>query len=43
MANREIAGELGLTEDTVELHVSAILKRLGVRNRTEVRRMPQLR
>lgn len=34
-SNRDIAGRLGISEGTVKLHVSAILKRLGVRNRTE--------
>lgn len=34
-SNRDIAGRLGISEGTVKLHVSAILKRLGVKNRTE--------
>ena len=33
--NKTIARELGITEATVKLHVSAILQALGVRNRTE--------
>lgn len=33
-SNREIATTLDLTEGTVKLHVSRILKRLGLRNRT---------
>ena len=33
-ANKQIAYELGLTEGTVKLHVTAILKILGVYNRT---------
>jgi len=33
-ANKQIAYELGLTEGTVKLHVTAILKVLGVYNRT---------
>ncbi|MEM7695472.1 MAG: LuxR C-terminal-related transcriptional regulator [Pseudomonadota bacterium] len=32
--NREIAKSLGLTEGTVKLHISRILRRLGLRNRT---------
>ncbi|MEM8622790.1 MAG: LuxR C-terminal-related transcriptional regulator [Pseudomonadota bacterium] len=42
-SNRNIADRLGLTEGTVKLHVSAILKRLGARNRTEAARMVQAR
>lgn len=38
-SNREISGSLGLSEGTVKLHVSAILKRLDVRNRTEASRI----
>ena len=34
-SNRDIAVRLDISEGTVKLHVSAILKRLGVRNRTE--------
>lgn len=37
--NRAIAERLGISEGTVKLHVSAILKRLGARNRTEAARM----
>ena len=33
-SNRDIAGELGISEGTVKLHVSAILRALGVKNRT---------
>ncbi len=33
--NREIASEMQISEGTVKLHISAILKRLGVQNRTE--------
>lgn len=40
-SNREISSSLGVTEGTVKLHVSAILKRLGVRNRTEASRVFQ--
>jgi DNA-binding NarL/FixJ family response regulator len=34
-SNREIARELGLAEGTVKVHVTAILKALGVKNRTQ--------
>jgi DNA-binding NarL/FixJ family response regulator len=33
--NKLIARELGLTEGTVKIHIAAILRALGVRNRTE--------
>lgn len=36
LTNREIAAELGLTEGTVKLHVSRILRRLGLRNRAQL-------
>lgn len=39
LSNRRIAERTGLTEGTVKLHVSNILKRLGARNRTEAVRM----
>jgi len=34
-SNKEIGSRLNLTENTVRTHVAAILKRLGVKNRTE--------
>lgn len=34
-SNREIARKLGLAEGTVKVHVTAILKTLGVKNRTQ--------
>lgn len=34
-ANREIAARLGISAATVKLHVHAILKAIGARNRTE--------
>ena len=38
-ANKEIANELFITERTVKFHVSAILKRLKVKNRTQAVRV----
>jgi two-component system, NarL family, nitrate/nitrite response regulator NarL len=35
-SNKEIARALGLTEGTVKLHVSALMRALGAKNRTEV-------
>ena len=35
MQNREIADALGITEITVKIHMSSILKKLGVENRTQ--------
>ncbi len=37
--NRDIATSLGISEGTVKLHMSSILKRLGVQNRTEASAM----
>ncbi len=34
-SNQEIAGDLGITEGTVKCHVSVILNRLSVRDRTQ--------
>ncbi|MBI3114170.1 MAG: response regulator transcription factor [Rhodospirillales bacterium] len=34
-SNKRIAGTLGLAEGTVKLHVAAVLKALGVVNRTQ--------
>lgn len=33
--NKQIASELGLAEPTVKAHITALLRRLGVRNRTQ--------
>ena len=35
LSNKAIARQLGIAEATVKLHVSAVLKELGARNRTE--------
>ncbi len=35
LLNKQIAHELGVTENTVKIHVSAILKKLGVGRRTQ--------
>ena len=34
-SNREVAGELGIAEKTVRIHVSAVLDKLGARDRTQ--------
>ncbi len=34
-SNKAVARDLDLTENTVKIHVAAVLKALGVRNRTE--------
>jgi DNA-binding NarL/FixJ family response regulator len=34
-SNKQIAYELGLSEGTVKIHVTAIFKSLGVKNRTQ--------
>jgi DNA-binding NarL/FixJ family response regulator len=34
-SNHEIAATLGISEETVKVHVSVILMRLGVRDRTQ--------
>jgi DNA-binding NarL/FixJ family response regulator len=33
--NKQIAGELGVTEATVKAHMTAIFRKLGVTNRTQ--------
>ena len=36
LLNKQIAHELGISEATVKAHVTAIFKKLGVRNRTQI-------
>lgn len=36
MLNKQIAWELGIAENTVKVHMSTILRKLGVHNRTQV-------
>ena len=36
LSNREIARELGIAEATVKIHMTALMRRLNVRNRTQV-------
>jgi PAS domain S-box-containing protein len=38
-SNREIAGRLSITEGTVKVHISALLKRLGVSSRMQAARL----
>jgi DNA-binding NarL/FixJ family response regulator len=35
-SNRRIAEELGITERTAETHVSRVLRKLGLRSRTQI-------
>jgi DNA-binding NarL/FixJ family response regulator len=35
LSNKQIARDLGLSENTVKVHVAAILRALGASNRTE--------
>lgn len=39
--NKQIAGDLGIAEQTVKIHVSSILKKLGVQSRTQAALMAQ--
>jgi two-component system nitrate/nitrite response regulator NarL len=36
LSNQEIAKQLALTESTIKHHLTRILQKLGLRNRTEV-------
>lgn len=40
--NKQIAWDLGISEATVKVHMSAILRKLGARNRTQVALLMQL-
>ena len=40
--NKQIACELGITEATVKVHMSTILRKLGAQNRTQVALLMQL-
>jgi DNA-binding NarL/FixJ family response regulator len=35
LLNKQIAGELGVSEATIKAHVSAVMQKLGVSNRTQ--------
>ncbi|MEM0929088.1 MAG: response regulator transcription factor [Pseudomonadota bacterium] len=41
--NQEIASELGLAVSTVKVHLGAVMRKLGVKNRTELSSSPALR
>lgn len=41
LSNREIGDRLGITEGTVKIHMSAIMRALGARNRTEAVRLAE--
>ncbi|WP_429599958.1 helix-turn-helix domain-containing protein [Sphingomonas zeicaulis] len=41
MINRQIAEDLGIAEATVKAHMTALMRKLNVRNRTQVAIMAQ--
>jgi len=43
LSNREISGRLSITERTVKFHVSAVLSKLGAKNRTQAARLARER
>jgi len=36
LSNKSVAGQLGISEETVKVHVGTILKRFGLKNRTQL-------
>ena len=36
LSNKQIAHELGIAEPTIKMHVSALLRALGVQNRVQI-------
>ena len=36
LSNKQIAHELGVAEPTIKMHISAILRALGVQNRVQI-------
>jgi len=36
LSNKQIANRIGITDSTIKLHVTALLKKYGVRNRTQL-------
>jgi DNA-binding NarL/FixJ family response regulator len=36
LSNKQIAHELGIAEPTIKMHVSALLRAMGVQNRVQI-------